>query len=830
MSAQQREVERLSRELAETTQEKIQAAEYGLAVLEEKQQLKQQFDELEAEYEAVRQELEQLREAFGQAHSNHRKVAADGESREESLIQESACKEAYYEQRMQELQTELRQARNILTNAQSENERLATITQELRENSQMVELQRSRLRDDIKEFKIREARLLQDYSELEEENISLQKHVSVLKQGQVEFEGLKHELRRLEEDTQFLNSQLEDAIRLKEIAERQLGEALETIKTEREQKAALRKELSQYMTIGDSMYHSPLSISLDGLKFSDDTSIEPNNDEPLHVYENGFDKIANNNDNRVSTPKKGDLFQPSSSLVDNLLNELNISEIQKLKQQLLQVEREKVTLLSTLQESQKQLEQAHGALSEQHEKVSRLTENLSAMRKLQASKERQSALDNEKERDSHEDTEYYEVDINGPEILECKYKVAVSEASQLKEELKTLKAEHSACQSQYKEERAQLESQVASLSAQLTSLERSSRADREQLARMEKELRQASEVAGESQGSLNIAQDELATFSEELANLYHHVCMCNNETPNRIMLDYYREGKAGINGTQTTGWCSPDGRGRRSPILLTRGLFPTADTGDGASSPVSSIPSPVADPRKEPMNIYNLVAIIRDQIRHLQLAVDRTTELSRQRMASLELGLGADRDQEASVEEILKLKSLLSTKREQIATLRTVLKANKQTAEVALANLKSKYENEKAMVTETMMKLRNELKALKEDAATFSSLRAMFATRCDEYVTQLDEMQRQLAAAEDEKKTLNSLLRMAIQQKLALTQRLEDLEVDHEHTRRGGANARTRSGYSRTKPTPSSVSHARGETDVGMPLVFCSEKYKIYCD
>lgn len=52
-----------------------------------------------------------------------------------------------------------------------------------------------------------------------------------------------------------------------------------------------------------------------------------------------------------------------------------------------------------------------------------------------------------------------------------------------------------------------------------------------------------------------------------------------------------------------------------------------------------------------------------------------------------------------------------------------------QTAEGALANLKSKYEAEKSMVTDTMMKLRNELKALKEDAATFSSLRAMFATR-----------------------------------------------------------------------------------------------------
>ncbi|KAG7521380.1 bicaudal D-like 2-like isoform X1 [Solea senegalensis] len=840
------EIERLARELSETTSEKIQAAEYGLAVLEEKQQLKQQYDDMEMEYEAVRQELDLLKQAFGQAYSNHRKVAADGESREESLIQESACKEAYYEQRVLELQTELRQARNILANTQSENERLNSISQELKENSQMVELQRNQLRDDIKEYKFREARLLQDYTELEEENISLQKQVSVLKQSQVEFEGLKHEIRRLEEDTQFLNSQLEDAIRLKEIAERQLGEALETIKTERELKASLRKELSHYMSIGDTLYNSPLSISLDGLKFSDDAATEPNNDEALQGYESGFAKLANAiaDDNRVSTPMKEGLFFPVPSLVDDLLSELNISEIQKLKQQLIQMEREKVNLLSTLQDSQKQLEQAHGALSEHQEKVSRLTENLNAIRKLQASKERQSALDNEKERDSHEDGDYYEVDINGPEILECKYKVAVSEAGELKEELKTLKTEYQACQSRYEEERTRLESDVTTLGEKLATLEKTSQADRVEKTKLEKELRKLSDVAGESQGSLSVAQDELVTFSEELATLYNHVCMCNNETPNRVMLDFYKEGKGGRS--------SPEGRGRRSPILLTKGLFPEpvkSDPGDGGPS----LPSPVSDHRREPMNIYNLVAIIRDQIKHLQLAVDRTTELSRQRVASLELGTVADKDKEACMEEILKLKSLLSTKREQIATLRTVLKANKQTAEVALANLKSKYENEKAMVTETMMKLRNELKALKEDAATFSSLRAMFATRCDEYVTQLDEMQRQLAAAEDEKKTLNSLLRMAIQQKLALTQRLEDLEFDHEQTRRGGtgtrAKARSKAAGGGSSGTASSTTNpnvsqsltcsgsGRPELNnampngiLGGPVVFCSEKYKIYCD
>ncbi|XP_033119956.1 protein bicaudal D-like [Anneissia japonica] len=130
--------------------------------------------------------------------------------------------------------------------------------------------------------------------------------------------------------------------------------------------------------------------------------------------------------------------------------------------------------------------------------------------------------------------------------------------------------------------------------------------------------------------------------------------------------------------------------------------------------------------------------------------------------------------------QVVKLKSLLTTKREQVATLRTILKANKTTAKVALSNLKSKYQSEKQIIAETMMKLRGELKALKEDSATYTTLRAMFASRCDEYVTQLDEYQRQLLSAEEEKKTLNSLLRMAIQQKLAMTQRLEDLEFRNE--------------------------------------------------
>eukprot|EP00061_Rhincodon_typus_P018928 g48320.t1 len=351
------------------------------------------------------------------------------------------------------------------------------------------------------------------------------------------------------------------------------------------------------------------------------------------------------------------------------------------------------------------------------------------MKKLQASKERQTSLDNEKERDSHEDGDYYEVDINGPEILECKYKVAIADVNELKEELKNLKAKYTDNENKYEKEKARNESEIQVLTEKLALLEKTNKQDRDQVICLEKELKKVSEVAEGTQGSLTVAQDELVTFSEELANLYNHVCMCNNETPNRVILDYFKEGK----GVRS----SPEGKERRSPVLLTKGLFPGEmgkienGNGDTVSSSGSPLPSPMSyssDPRKEPMNIYNLIAVIRDQIKHLQKAVDRSTELSKQRPASPELGPAADKDKEVFMDEILKLKSLLSTKREQIATLRTVLKANKQTAEVALTNLKSKYEIEKAMVTETILKLRNELKALKEDAATFSSLRAMFAT------------------------------------------------------------------------------------------------------
>lgn len=273
-------------------------------------------------------------------------------------------------------------------------------------------------------------------------------------------------------------------------------------------------------------------------------------------------------------------------------------------------------------------------------------------------------------------------------------------------------------------------------------------------------------LAGGAGRALSTAAPALLSAAETLAQIYHHVCAVNGTQPERVLLDH--AGQNIVSGAEDRG-------AEAEALALAAGELEGLRAAGGVARSADTL---------------------LDQLTHLRAALDTALD-SRNRhqpvMETEERGAEVVELQE----QVIKLKSLLSTKREQIATLRTVLKSNKNTAEVALANLKSKYETEKIIVTETMLKLRNELRLLKEDAATFSSLRAMFAARCEEYVTQVDELTQALAGAEEEKKTLNQLLRLAVQQKLALTQRLEELEVDREmRTRRvpkaGGGATRAR--------------------------------------
>nr|XP_033778180.1 protein bicaudal D homolog 2-like isoform X2 [Geotrypetes seraphini]XP_033778189.1 protein bicaudal D homolog 2-like isoform X2 [Geotrypetes seraphini] len=749
------EVTRLTTELQETIEEKVQAAQYGLAVLEENVELKQKQGDLEAECEALKLELNQIKEALSESYTNHKRVTEDGESREESLINESASKEAVLIEKIEELQNDVKQLKSSVSNTSAENERLNTAIQDLKKECKGLETEKSQFREKFKQCKVREVQQLQDFTELEEENISLIKQVSVLRQNQVEFEGLKHEFKGKEEETEILNGQLMEMSQLKEILERQLEEALETLKSEREQKNELRRELSGFLSTYDSLGN--LQANLDEL-----------NEEE---FDSGYGKL--NGEIRMSTPRNSNVCRPGPSLASDLFSELSLSEIQKLKQQLLQVDCEKASLVADVQELQKQLNIAKEALSTQQEQNNQLKQQMKVLQQFQDFDDLRSPCDM--------------ISSLNLGTFECNYDTPNGEIVQLRAELHEIRQKYLDFEAKYQKEKEGWQAESEELDEKIKFYVQMGKNDREILAELEEELKVSRKIFSDFQGKLNMAQDELMSFMEELANLYHHVCMCNNLTPNRVLLDYYKDGR----GSRV------QLRKRKSSDILGKVLFNSDNEliGDGGDeqSPKGSLCSPMGsdyggDLVKEPMNITHLIAIVKDQISHLQGAV----ALSWHRTSMDSLATELEKDKEALVEEIMKLKSLLSTKREQIATLRTVLKANKQTAEVALSNLKGKYENEKNLVSETMVKLRHELKALKEDAATFSSLRSVFASRCDQYVLQLDEMQRQLSAAEDEKKTLNSLLRMAIQQKLALTQRLESLETPSEVSKTNRSKSATK--------------------------------------
>lgn len=172
---------------------------------------------------------------------------------------------------------------------------------------------------------------------------------------QVEFESIKLELTQKNEEQEELRGQLDEAARLREIAEKQLDEALEALKEEREQKNCLRRELSA-LTLNPFDSVGNLELHLEQLDdsqedgqvgvreavgedqdsgFNNGPGSAPSSDHPPHLGGSKNNGIIH----RYSTPRSSDVFlrAPASGLVSDLLSELQFSDSQKLKQQLLQV-------------------------------------------------------------------------------------------------------------------------------------------------------------------------------------------------------------------------------------------------------------------------------------------------------------------------------------------------------------------------------------------------------------------------------------------------------------------------------------------------------------
>ncbi|XP_069954503.1 protein bicaudal D [Cherax quadricarinatus] len=618
------ELERLNQELDQTSSEKNQAAQYGLVLLEEKESLQTKCEELESLYENTKHELESTREALAKFQTTHRVATASGIETEESLLSESAARETSLNSQIIELELEAKQCRAELERVQSEKSRCYVELADLLKDKEITDHEKKQLKAELKDLKFRETRLFQDYAELEDENITLQKQISNLKSSQVEFEGAKHEIRRLQEETEVLNQQVEELANLKKIAERQMEEALESLQAEREAKYALKKELDGRMN-SESMYNlSNLAMSM---KLSGSTDFgESDGEDETPVLRRLESELMSAGG---GTELGGDLF-----------SEIHLNELRKLEKKLEEAEHEKNQLTTNLKESQEGLEKTRGELDAQHARVSHLLGHISALVKL-----------HDQENPSQMNAEDTANLVSFLEKQKTRYQVASKEISELKKSLIDIQNSESGSASDAVQ---QLRNEVATIRSRLVDAEQKS-------IDLANDVNVLSQMMNSREGSMSITKNDLGTISEELAQLYHHVCTVNGETPSRVMLDHSKQGHTADKGDEEDHKPSSPTLAATNLEALRCKLRTDVTLSDFLSGHVSDI--------------------LQSTLTQLLQAVLVTITMT---MLWPILGGLSESEVQELQEQVIKLKSLLSTKREQIATLRTVLKANKQTAEVTV--------------------------------------------------------------------------------------------------------------------------------------------------
>lgn len=408
-----------------------------------------------------------------------------------------------------ELENDSKQLRHELERVTNERDRMLQENADMGRDKSGTEAERSKLKAELKEMKFRETRMLQDYSELEEENITLQKQVSSLKCSQIEFEGAKHEIRRLTEEIELFQSQVQDLANLKKIAETQMEEALQALQSEREAKYALKKELDSHIN-RESMYNiSNLAYSIRGMDEVSGSDME----DDLPTLKR-FEADLNN-----------ELKSPDGTKVD-LFSEIHLNELKKYEKQLEQLESEKSNLTTNLRDAQQNLDKSQNDLQNFMAKVSLLAAHVDSLHHLRKQIEtedqmkdidlnKQKAINDKLNEIVHQYTSWFtlsakEIDVLKSDLTEIQKGINCSDAmTVLRNEITNVK-----------NKLLNTEQKTLDLHADV------------------KTLSMLSQNAGQS---LNSARGTLVTLSDDLAQLYHLVCTVNGETPNRVVLDHKTE-------------------------------------------------------------------------------------------------------------------------------------------------------------------------------------------------------------------------------------------------------------------------------------------------
>lgn len=244
------------------------------------------------------------------------------------------------------------------------------------------------------------------------------------------------------------------------------------------------------------------------------------------IRSNMEDNASNNSDGeednlalkRLEADLTTELKSPDGT---NLFSEIHLNELKKLEKQLESMESEKTQLKTNLRDAQSSLDKSQNELQNFMSRLALLAAHVDALVQLKKQ------IDVKEQGKEDKKREELEQQLRGVISQYANwFTLSAKEIDGLKTDIAELQKGLN-----YTDATTTLRTEVTNLKNKLLSTEQKSldlQSDVETLTHI-------SQNAGQSLGS---ARSTLVALSDDLAQLYHLVCMVNGETPTRVLLDH----------------------------------------------------------------------------------------------------------------------------------------------------------------------------------------------------------------------------------------------------------------------------------------------------
>lgn len=770
----QSELRQLKMNLERSNKEKADAAEYGLAILEEKKMLKLLLEQKESSMENLRAQLNCAQEALA-AMQQHNKALEEADIAEEEkrMIHEEMSR-----REREDLENELRSYKKQLSHSLEERDKLEELMKQSQLLNENTKAQLKKVKDDLKDCESRESFALKNCDILESDNVELQLQVSHLLKSLQHFDAIQSENKRLLEKVDELSSELKRHGSLKAEMERSLRETNDMLRDEREMKMRYKRELDSRVLSDEGTFlnastvasiHSLIGgpssmagdISVDNISALLDGFMTCNDDEEVDDgVDNDHEKlnaIMSDSLEDVSAIVKSDRPTKTSDRKENkksrnrkskdLMSELMMSHDEYVVN-IEHLEMENLKLNKTIEDLKKTLEKKTDEINIQGH-----SENVELV-KLQET----STLGTQTESSSNEE--------NMDDALRCLQNLRVVLLDMVTEAQSTYTTLCNAAEESLNSKAmTHVDARKASVRAKVGRSDGDVLKSRIPSFVLSKSLPKNTPVVDESVWMMEVDCTKLLASSIDLMRYSRRVA-------NRML-----DAKVAV-------------RARES--------------------------SPATSSLASSFSIGQSVAVHAPP-----------------RSSNFELH-----------EQIFQLQSLLAAKTEQMMSLRQMLTANKSVYESSIDKLKQQHDAELKMKMRIVEDLKSEMDGLKEKEGMKFVSEQTLIKQCDQYSSEMNDLQERLSCSELERKTLNSLLRIAIQHKLILLKKLqghgisvdlfsdrdsrsEELSVDGQSEgRRANLPSPRPPMRSRFSPSRSSNLSDSHKHSSFAPLLYNSSKYK----